>query len=255
MKTSVRVLVVYNFDGCRLGQIGTALREAGAEIDLVQAHLAERLPRSPEGYDAILVLGGTQNAVSDELCPWQPHLVDLMRVFGDSSRSVLGVCLGSQLLARAYGGRNIIGGAKEFGWREVELTTAGGKDTLFAQVPGNFPIFQWHDDTFTLPQPASHLARGDAVSNQAFRIGRAAYGVQFHFEADRKLVSEWSREFKAFLAERQPDWADRHPIDAERFGPESDATGLTIARNWVRTIIPKSWNGAACRQMRRDRGH
>lgn len=232
----MRVLVVYNFDGCRLGQIGAALTEAGAGIDLVRAHLGEPLPDGPGGHDGIVVLGGVQNAMADDTSPWLPTLLDLMRGFADSGRSLLGVCLGSQLLARAYGGANVIGGASEFGWQNVELTPEGAADPLFAGTPAAFPIFQWHDDTFTLPRGATHLATGAAVANQAFLIGRAAYGVQFHFEADRPLVAEWSREYADHLARHQPGWAGRHAAEAGRSGPASDAAGLAIARNWVRTI-------------------
>ena len=232
----MRVLVVYNFDGCRLGQIGAALEEAGAEIDLVRAHLGEPLPDGPEGYDGMVVLGGVQNALADETSPWLPKLLDVMRGFAESERSLLGVCLGSQLLVRAYGGANIIGGASEFGWRPVELTAEGKADPLFAGTPALFPIFQWHDDTFTLPPAARQLATGSSVANQAFVIGRAAYGVQFHFEADRPLVEEWSRTYSDLLAKIQPGWTERRAADAARFGPASDAAGLAIARNWVRTM-------------------
>ncbi|KAB2883310.1 MAG: GMP synthase [Albidovulum sp.] len=232
----MRVLVVYNFEGCRLGQIGTALSEADARIDLVRAHLGEPLPKGPEGHDAIVVLGGVQNALADDTSPWLPRLLDVMRGFAESGRSLLGVCLGSQLLARAYGGANIIGGASEFGWQRVDLTPEGVDDPLFTGTAPSFPIFQWHDDTFEMPSAATRLATGHSVENQAFVIGRAAYGIQFHFEADRPLVAEWNGEYADLLARLQPGWAKRHPAEADRFGPASDAVGLAIARNWVRTI-------------------
>ena len=232
----MRVLVVYNFDGCRLGQIGAALREAGAEMDLVRAPLGEALPEDCTGYDGLGILGGVQNALADHTSPWLPKLVDVMRSFTESEKSLLGVCLGSQLLARAYGGRNIIGGASEFGWQRVDLTPEGVADPLFAGTSSSFPIFQWHDDTFTLPKGAERLATAASVENQAYRIGRAAYGVQFHFEADRPLVAEWSKAYADYLDRHQPGWAERAPEEAERYGPASDAAGLSIARNWVRTI-------------------
>ena len=236
----MRVLVVQNFDGTGLGQMAAALDEAGAAVELVRVHHGEALPQAPDGHDALVVLGGGQNALADDACPWLPQLCGLMRAFGDGGRSVLGICLGSQLLARAYGGENIIGGAEEFGWRQVELTPEGGADPLFAGLPAGFPIFQWHDDTFILPRGATRLAGNLDVHNQAFRIGRAVYGVQFHFEADRGLVEDWNREFAGWLADRQPDWGERHPEQAERFGPQADAAGLAIARNWVRTIVPSA---------------
>ena len=105
-------------------------------------------------------------------------------------------------------------------------------------APESFPIFQWHDDTFTLPQGAAHLARNDTAGNQAFRIGRAAYGIQFHFEADRSQVSRWNTAFADILAEHQPGWAGRYEEEAARHGPMADAAGLALARAWVGTIRP-----------------
>ena len=79
---------------------------------------------------------------------------------------------------------------------------------MLAAAPESFPIFQWHDDTFTLPEGAMRLAENDVAGNQAFRIGRAAYGVQFHFEADRALVRHWNEAFADYLTEHQPGWAE-----------------------------------------------
>ncbi len=232
----MRVLIVYNFEGCKLGHIETVLGEVGAELDLVRAHLGEPLPDGPEDHDAIVVLGGVQHALDDATCSWMPHLSSLMRSFVETDRAVLGICLGSQLLARAYGGRNIIGGASEFGWRQVELTQEGVNDPVFRGTASSFPIFQWHDDTFTLPRRAVRLATSAEVENQAFRIGRAGYGMQFHFEADRSVVSEWNCEFAAWLSENRPGWTERHALEADSLGATADTAGIAIARNWVATI-------------------
>ena len=234
----MRVLAVYNCEGSKLGQVGQALEEAGAEVELLHPHLGDEVPEAPEGYDGLVVLGGTQNALADDACPWLPKLCGLMRAFGETDRSVLGICLGSQLLARAYGGDNIIGGASEFGWQKVQLTTQGKDDPIFSDLPSAFHMFQWHDDTFNLPPGVDRLAASSQVKNQAFRMGRAAYGLQFHFEADRALVDVWNREFASWLEENRPGWLERHPAEAAKLGPKADAAGLTIARNWVRTIIP-----------------
>lgn len=232
----MRVLVVQNFDGTGLGQVATALAEAGAQIDLRRAHLGEALPADAAGHDALVVLGGGQNARDDEAHPYLPGLVALMRDFAEADRAVLGICLGSQLLARAYGADNLIGAAPEFGWREVALTGEGGDDPVLGAVPARFPIFQWHDDTFTLPDGAVRLAGNEAAANQAFRVGRAAYGIQFHFEADRALVGDWNRAFAPYLAEHQPDWPARFDGEAARHGPAADAAGLALARAWVAVI-------------------
>jgi GMP synthase-like glutamine amidotransferase len=234
----MKVAVVQNYSNTGLGLIEAALSEAGAEIVQFLAFEGDRLPASPDGFDALIVLGGAQNALDDQGAPWLPALAALMRDFVVAGRSVLGVCLGSQLLARAFHADNLIGAAPEFGWRQVNLTPEGRDDPVLGVAGDSFPIFQWHDDTFTLPRHAVRLAGNDAAHNQAFRIGRAGYGVQFHFEADRRLVDEWSRSFAGTIAIRQPHWDDRRRIDAEAYGPAADAAGHAIARAWIGTILP-----------------
>ena len=232
----MRVLVVQNFDDEGLGQLGTALAEANAEIDLRRPYDGESLPQDASGHAALVVLGGGQNALDDAICPYFPSLLALMRDFGDSGRAVLGICLGSQLLARAYGARNLLGAAPEFGWRSIAKTRQGGSDPVLSAVPETFKSFQWHDDTFTLPSGAVRLATNGAAENQAFRIGRAAYGIQFHFEADRSQVRRWNSVFADLLAELQPGWAERHEAEAARHGAEADSAGRALARAWIATI-------------------
>jgi GMP synthase-like glutamine amidotransferase len=232
----VRVLIVENYDNTWLGQVGAALAEAGAEIDLRRAQHGEPLPDNVNGHGAVVVLGGGQNALADAEYPYFPKLLNLLRAFERHDRAVLGICLGSQMLARAFGAENHIGTASEFGWHEVSLTEAAKDDAVLGALPVSFPIFQWHDDTFSLPQRAVRLATNAAAKNQAFRIGRATYGIQFHFEADRPLVRRWNEAFAASIDERHPDWPERFEAEAARHGPGADAAGLAIARAWVKTI-------------------
>ncbi len=121
----MRVLVVQNYNHTDLGLVGAALAEAGAEIDLRRAHQDEALPHDASGHDALVVLGGGQNALDDDRYPYIPGLLALMKDFAESDRAVLGICLGSQLLARAYGATNLIGAAPEFGWCAVTRSDEG----------------------------------------------------------------------------------------------------------------------------------
>ncbi|WFP75978.1 type 1 glutamine amidotransferase [Mesorhizobium sp. WSM4906] len=232
----MRVLVVQNYDNTGLGQVGAALAEAGAELDLRRPYQGDPLPQDANGHDAMVVLGGGQNALDDHDYPYFPALLELTRDFAGKDRSVLGICLGSQLVARAFGAENHIGGAVEFGWCGVSLTTSAKADPVLSALPEKFPIFQWHDDTFDLPEEAVRLAGNDVAQNQAFRIGRAVYGFQFHFEADRPLVRDWSTSFATLIADRHPDWAGKLDDEMARNGPDADAAGLAIARAWVATI-------------------
>jgi hypothetical protein len=151
---------------------------------------------------------------------------------------VLGICLGAQLVARGYGGQNILGRPIEFGWHEVRTTEAGRADPVLSAIGGAAPVFHWHVDTFTLPPGASHLATSAATELQAFRIGRAVYGIQFHFEAGTDLVASWTRDFEHEILPYAPDWFERHPAEAARHGAAADAAGLALARAWISLVRP-----------------
>lgn len=231
----MRVAIVENTRVTHHGQVGVALHEAGARIGLYKPFAGGGLP-DPADYDALVVFGGEQAATDDHLHPYLPDLARRMRAFSEADRAVLGVCLGAQLLARGFGAENRLGVAPEFGWRDVTLTDAGRADPLLGALPAEFPIFQWHADTFDLPQGATHLARSPGAAHQAFRIGRATYGTQFHFEANRAVVADWGREFPGLMDRLHPGWRDRHPDLAASHGPAADAAGLAIARAWVALV-------------------
>lgn len=234
----MRVLVVENMAHSDLGQVGVALAEAGAEIDLHRPFTGQPLPSDIHGHDALVVLGGEQSAVDDHIHPYLPELARLMRSFADADKSVLGICLGSQLLARAHGGDNLLGKTREFGWHEVTLTAEGERDPVLSAAGPAFKSFEWHSDSFTIPSGAAHLATNPTVTNQAFRIGRAAYGMQFHFEAGTAVVEGWNQTFETVINRLEPDWLQRYPEHAARHAGPADAAGLALARAWVATIKP-----------------
>lgn len=232
----MRVAIIENTAVTHHGQVGVALHEAGALIDLYRPFSGTGLPEDAAAHDALVVLGGEQSALDDGLHPYLPDLARLMRRFGAAGRPVLGICLGSQMLARAHGAANLLGTAPEFGWQEMRRTPEARNDPVLSALPDRFHSFQWHSDTFTLPEGATHLATGDAVAHQAFRIGRASYGMQFHFEANRAVVADWTRRFPDLAERMQPGWGADYPaLDAAR-GPQADAAGLALARAWVAQI-------------------
>ncbi|NJS40776.1 MAG: type 1 glutamine amidotransferase [Rhodobacteraceae bacterium] len=231
----MRVVIVENTRVTHHGLVGVALHERAALIDLWKPWTGQPLPDAPEA-DALVVFGGEQSATDDHSHPYLPTLARLMQAYTDADKPVLGICLGSQLLARAYGATNHLGTAPEFGWVDVTLTEAGREDPVLSQVPDTFPIFQWHSDTFTLPEGATHLATSAGAAHQAFRIGRATYGTQFHFEASRPVVADWLTRFPEGVEKMAPGWASRHSALAQTQGAKADAHGLTLARAWVSLI-------------------
>ncbi len=232
----MRVAIVENTRVTHHGQVGIALHEAAATIDLYKPFADGRLPE-PGSFDALVVFGGEQSARDDHSHPYLPALADLMRDSGAMGHAVLGICLGSQLLARGLGAENHLGTAPEFGWCDVTLTEDGHADPVLSNLPATFPIFQWHSDTFTLPAGATRLATSPVAANQSFRLNRATYAMQFHFEASRAVVADWNRQFPEAVEKNRPGWlATHHPADAAQRGPQADATGLAIARAWVALI-------------------
>lgn len=232
----MRVLVVQNYDGAGLGQIEPALKEAGYAIDLRLPYSGDALPADDTDHKALIVLGGEQNALADAEFAYFPHLLDLIRGFGDRDKAVLGICLGSQLVARAYGGDNILDRPMEFGWQEVRLTEEGLNDPVLSTAGRAFPIFHWHRDTFTLPKGAVHMAQSDMTQNQAYRIGRAVYGTQFHFEADTALVKQWNAQLAHEIEDFAPGWDKAFAQLAESVGRTSDRAGAALAKAWLDQI-------------------
>lgn len=231
----MRIAIVENTRITHHGQVGVALHEAAARIDLFKPWQDGRLPEAG-AHDALVVFGGEQSARDDDRHPYLPALARLMRETGETGRAVLGICLGSQLLARGFGAENRLGVAREFGWCDVALTEAAAGDPVLSALPPTFPIFQWHSDSFTLPEGAVHLARSDRAESQCFRIGRATYGMQFHFEASRAMVRDWNREFPDLTEAMQPGWHGVHDHLAATRGVQADAVGLAIARAWVALV-------------------
>jgi GMP synthase (glutamine-hydrolysing) len=231
----MRVAIIENTEVTHHGQVGVALHEAGARIDLYKPWRDNILPELG-AYDALVVFGGEQNALADATHPYLPRLARLMRDSADMGIAVLGLCLGSQVFARGLGAKNKVGGAGEYGWCQVMLTDEGHRDPVLGALPGSFPIMQWHSDTFSPPPGAAHLATSPTAPAQCFRYGRAGYGMQFHFEANRAVVTDWAYEFAPAFEAARPGWVGDFKAHADRDAAAADAHGLAIARAWVGLI-------------------
>ena len=142
----------------------------------------------------LVVLGGTMNVDEVQKYPFLGDEIQWIRQTVEAGIPLLGICLGSQLLAKAFGARVYPGPIKEIGWYPLELTVAAAEDRLFAGCGPNLTVFQWHGDTFDLPQGSVHLAQSPFCRNQAFRIGPWAYGLQFHIEMTAGMIEDWLSE-------------------------------------------------------------
>jgi GMP synthase (glutamine-hydrolysing) len=185
----VRVLALTHGPSVGPGVFADAVRAGGH--DLVEHELPVGGVPEDEA-DAIVVLGGAMHPDEEERHGWlRPELRYLEQQL-ERGTPMLGVCLGSQLIARAAGARVFRADEPEVGWLPVRLTNAAAGDPVAASLPARFDAFQWHHYTHDLPGGAVELARS-SVCTQAYRLGRA-WGVQFHPEVRAEQVESWLAE-------------------------------------------------------------
>ncbi|MEE8575593.1 MAG: gamma-glutamyl-gamma-aminobutyrate hydrolase family protein, partial [Thermodesulfobacteriota bacterium] len=113
----------------------------------------------------------------------------------------LGICLGAQLMAAAAGARVYKGAKKEIGWYDISLTIEGVTDPLFNALPEKMKVFQWHGDTFDIPDDAVCLASSELFPRQMLRIGKNGYALQFHLEVTQSLIEDFVSAGSAELSE------------------------------------------------------
>lgn len=176
-----------------LGCIAPWLAARGAEVSMTRLQRGETLPASSE-FDALLVLGGPMNIYEHDAHPWLVAEKQLIRSAIEAQKKVLGICLGSQLIADVLGGAVTRNAHSEVGWFEVALNAEGRAHPLFAEWPERFEAFHWHGDTFAIPPGAQNLMRSEACANQGFVFGERVLGLQFHPEVTAADARRWFAE-------------------------------------------------------------
>lgn len=183
------ILVIVHQESSDPGRIGEKLRGLGYHLDIRRPCLGQDLPASMDGHAGCIVFGGPMSANDDHL-DFIRREIDFIPKAVASGKPYLGVCLGAQLLARA-------GGAKVAphpdGWHEIGYYTVKPTARGRAYIPGPLPIFQWHGEGFELPRGAVRLASTGWFPNQAMRIGKTAFGLQFHPEVTPAMMERWAR--------------------------------------------------------------
>jgi len=174
---------------------------------------------APERYDAVLVFGGAMHPDQDAEHPWLADEATFIREAIAREVPLFGVCLGSQLIARAVGAKVGPAAKAEVGWRVVELNDAGRHDPVLGVLPGRLDAFQWHYYGFELPDGAELLADNDAA-RQAFRLGDRTWAVQFHPEVTRHMLDHWFAAGEAELPDpvRVKRETDAHLADWNAHG-------------------------------------
>ncbi|MCC9137125.1 type 1 glutamine amidotransferase [Pontibacter silvestris] len=153
-----------------------------------------------DDFDLLIVLGGIMGAYEEDAYPWLIKEKEFIREAVKRKKFVLGICLGAQLIADALGGKAYPHAHQEIGWCNISLNEQAASVPFLKGLPENFTAFQFHGDTFLLPEGAKVAASNEACANQLFVYGEHVVGAQFHPEYDEQIISHLMKYSKGKLA-------------------------------------------------------
>ncbi|MGH2540626.1 MAG: type 1 glutamine amidotransferase [Actinomycetota bacterium] len=184
------VLLIGHDENETFGLAPIGLADRSLEVLEHRASSSAPLPALDE-VSGVVVFGGEMNVNQTDLFPFLADERAYVRSAVDAGVPYLGICLGSQMLARAMGHKVYPAGVRELGFNALHPTPEAKHDPVLSVFREGDMVFHWHEDTFELPEGATVLGTGDVVHLQAFRIGDRAWGTQFHFEVDRAELELW----------------------------------------------------------------
>lgn len=214
------------------GIIADCLQSAGIGTHFVRTYEGDPIPSNLDAQAGLIIMGGPMSVYEHRRFPFLLEEQRLIEKALKENTPVLGVCLGSQLLAAALGADVKSGRQKEIGWHPVNLTAAAADDNLWRGLPSTFNAFHWHGDVYDLPQGAVSLAASEVTACQGFCYGATAYGILFHMEVTEKVIKNMVKEFS-------------DELDAEKIAggsivaksrdhlPELQALGGRVFRRWA----------------------
>lgn len=229
------LLVVQHAPNENLAGLRSAIQTAGLLPRVVQSYAGGDVPADLGSAEGLIVLGGPMGVYETAT---YPYLLDEMRLIENTLRAerpVLGICLGSQLLAAVLGAEVRKGPKLEVGWHPIRLTENGVHDYLFCELPAELPVVHWHGDVFEVPQGAISLASSDMTECQAFRYGLRAYGILCHLEA----TEEWLHAMTAYFPE------DLTKAGVERARLQQDSQRYLSPLATARDRVFRKWTSRA----------
>jgi len=182
---------------------------------------------SLSGFDMLIVMGGPMGIYDDEKYPWLTGERQFIRQAIKANKTVLGICLGSQLIADAMGAKVYPNREKEIGWFDISSTEHGRQSRLLEGFDETFPVFHWHGDTFELPAGAHHLFQSKGCQNQAF-IRSNVLGLQFHFEVTQESLNEMVKHGKEELTDGKYIQSAEEILAHQQLIPQNNDLMFTI---------------------------
>jgi GMP synthase (glutamine-hydrolysing) len=214
-----------------LGLLAPILVERRHSLRYVEMPTADLAAVDAVSPDLLVVLGGPIGVYESDRYPFLDREIEWLAARLAARRPTLGICLGSQLMARALGARVYPSGVKEIGWAPVELTAAG-RTSCLARLEGT-PVLHWHGDTFDLPAGAALLASTPVCRHQAFAVGEHALALQFHAEACGGALEAWFVGHACEIAATRAISVQGLRADTQRYSAALAARGGAMLRDWL----------------------
>jgi len=199
----MNVLIIQHVDIEGPGLIEYCLNQGKTSYKILNLKPGIHLPKLDD-FTHMVILGGPMNVYEEDHYPFLRDEDLFIKEAIQRGKSVLGICLGAQLMAKALGAKVFKAPIKEIGWYDVSLTEIGSQDPLFSNLPKTFSVFQWHEDTFEIPKGGKLIATSSPVPHQAFRYGEKVYGLQFHLEVTEEMIREWMETYEGEFKGLQP---------------------------------------------------
>ena len=221
-----------------LGIIGEALQARGVGAKYVRLFDGEPVPDDMRDAAGLIVMGGSMGVYERDRSPFLSREIRLIEAALKAEKPVLGICLGSQLLATALGAEVRKADRKEIGWFPVKLTEAASGDRLFGGVEKSFTAYHWHGDVFDLPSGAATLASSAQTRWQAFAYEERAYGLLFHLEATQEIIEDMVRGFSAELDEEEIEGAEIIAQTRDHLA-RHQRIGQSVFQRWASLVVER----------------
>lgn len=181
------------FEG--LGSIEEWITERSHSLNTTRFYKGDKLP-SLEDVDCLIVMGGPMSVNDEKEYPWLKQEKQFIHQAIEKGKTVIGICLGAQLIANVLGAKVYPNKEKEIGWFPISFTADAKRLKALNKLTSDYTVFHWHGDTFDLPKGAAHLAFSEACKNQAFSYHKNVLGLQFHLETTKDSLSQMIKHGK-----------------------------------------------------------
>lgn len=220
MKLNIHTLLHVPYEG--LGCIEDWISEKGHKLSYTNFFENDFSIPAVSSFDWLIIMGGPMSVYEEDTYPWLKSEKELIRDAIQAGKKVLGICLGSQLIAEVLGAAVYPNYQKEIGWFDLKITPRGVQNHLFKGFEAQFPVFHWHGDTYDLPAHSDHLFYTDICSHQAFLYDNRVLGLQFHFEVTELTLQGMVTEGMAELVESETVQSAQAILSEKRFLKENN---------------------------------